>query len=168
MSFLVANLPPTKVFVKKQYLYDLVSEPTDLDLPLEELQLWDAFSYHMTVITKSSIAGCKAKYLAPSKEWHGGEYLFTIDNCHSDVNTLNSGYSEVPEEHKSFNILGLDNKHFAAQPNNRCLFYDKSLTPSKLKMPDFKVSTVEYNVETESKWTAGDDTDFFYGLKEQS
>jgi hypothetical protein len=116
MSFLVANLPPTKVFVKKQYLYDLerghgefveglwvtcksiegralyfetylpeygalydklpisafVSEPTDLDLPLEELQLWDAFSYHMTVITKSSIAGCKAKYLAPSKEWHVG------------------------------------------------------------------------------------------------
>ena len=102
------------------------------------------------------------------RDRHGGEYLFTIDNCHSDVNTLNSGYSEVPEEHKSFNILGLDNKHFAAQPNNRCLFYDKSLTPSKLKMPDFKVSTVEYNVETESKWTAGDDTDFFYGLKEQS
>ena len=46
---------------------------------------------------------------------------------------MNSGYSEIPEEHKSFNILGLDNKHFAAQPNNRCLFFDKSLTPSKLK-----------------------------------
>ena len=119
MSFLVANVPPTKVYVKKQYLYDLerghgefveglwvtcksiegralyfetylpeygalydklpisafVSEPTDLDLGLEELQLWDAFSYHMTVITKASIAGCKAKYLAPSKKWYGGEYF---------------------------------------------------------------------------------------------
>ena len=31
---------------------------------------------------------------------------------------------------------------------------------------DFKVSTIEYNVETESKWTAGDDTNFFYQLKE--
>ena len=33
-------------------------------------------------------------------------------------------------------------------------------------MPDFKVSTIEYNVETESKWTAGDDTNYFYDLKE--
>ena len=211
MAFLVANVPPTKVWVKKQYLYDLekghgefvegvwvtcksiegralyfetylpeygalydklpisafVSEPTDLDLSLEELQLWDAFSYHMTVITKSSIAGCKAKYLAPSKNWYMGEYLFTIDNCHADVNTMNSGYSEMPEEHKSFNSLGLDNGRFAAQPNNRCLFYDKSLTPAELKQPDFKVSTIEYNVETESKWTAGDDTNYFYNIKEQ-
>ena len=96
-----------------------------------------------------------------------GEYLFTIDNCHPDANIMNSGYSEIPEEHKSFNILGLDNGHFAAQPSNRCLFYDKSLTPAELKTPDFKVSTIEYNVETESKWTAGDDTNYFYNIKEQ-
>tara|TARA_R110000796_G_scaffold18650_2_gene56370 strand:- start:952 stop:1590 length:639 start_codon:yes stop_codon:yes gene_type:complete len=211
MSFLVVNVPPVKVLVKKQYLYDhekghgeytegvwvtcksiqgralyfetylpeygalydklpisaFVSEPTELDLPLEELELWDAFDYGVTVIEKASIAGCKAKYLAPSKQWHMGEYLFTIDNCHPEKNLLNSGYSEIPEEHKSFNILLLDNKHFAAQPNNRCLFYDKSLSPAELKIPDFKVSTIEYNVETESKWTAGDDTHYFYDLKEQ-
>jgi len=47
------------------------------------------------------------------------------------------------------------------------LFYDKSLSPAKLTTPDFKVSTIEYNVETESKWTAGDDDNYFYGLKEQ-
>ena len=211
MSFLVVNVPPVKVLVKKQYLYDhekghgeytegvwvtcksiqgralyfetylpeygalydklpisaFVSEPTELDLPLEELELWDAFDYGVTVIEKASIAGCKAKYLAPSKQWHMGEYLFTIDNCHPEKNLLNSGYSEIPEEHKSFNIFLLDNKHFAAQPNNRCLFYDKSLSPAELKIPDFKVSTIEYNVETESKWTAGDDTHYFYDLKEQ-
>ena len=211
MAFLVANLPPVKVHVKKQYLYDhqkghgeftpgvwiscksiqgralyfetylpeygalydklpisaFVDEPTDLDLSLEELELWDAFDYDLTVIEKASISGCKAKYLSPSKQQHTGEYLFTIDNCHADKNTLNTGYAEIPEEHKSFNILLLDNKHFAAQPNNRCLFYDKSLSPSKLTVPDFKVSTIEYNVETESKWTAGDDDNYFYGLKEQ-
>ena len=212
MAFLVANLPPTKVLVKKEYLYDLekghgeliegvwitvksiqgralyfetylpeyaalydklpisafVNSPDIKDnIDLEELQLWDAFSYDVAVIEKTSLAGVRCKYLAPSKKWYYGEYLFTIDNCHADSNTLNTSYSEVPEEHKSFNILELDNGHFAAQPNNRVLFYDKSLTPAKTIQPDFKVSTEYYSVENKTKWTAGDDTSFFYELKEQ-
>ena len=101
------------------------------EMRLEELELWDAFSYNLTVIEKQSLAGVRCKYLAPSKKWYHGEYLFTIDNCHSDHNTLNTSYSEVPEEHKSFNILELDNGHYAAQPNNRSIYYDKSLTPAE-------------------------------------
>ena len=213
MAFLVANLPPIKVYVKKEYLYDhekghgelvegvwitvksiqgralyfetylpeygalydklpisaFVNSP-DIknNLKLEELELWDAFSYHIAVINKAYMGSMKCKYLAPSGKWYYGEYLFTIDSCHADTNILNVNYSEVPEEHKSFNILELDNGHFAAQPNNRCLFYDKSLTPSKPLQPDFKVSTKYYSVESESKWTAGDDSSFFYELKEQN
>jgi len=211
MAFLVANLPPTKVYVKKEYLYDhekghgelvegvwvtvksiqgralyfetylpeygalydklpisaFVTSPDIKDsLGLEELELWDAFSYHITVIEKKNL-GERCKYLAPSKKWYYGKYLFTIDSCHADTNILNVSYSEVPEEHKSFNILELDNGHYAAQPNNRCLFYEKSMTPSKMLQPDFKVSTKYYSVEGESKWTAGDDTNYFYELKEQ-
>ena len=209
--FLVANLPPTKVYIKKEYLYDhekghgefvegvwitvksiqgralyfetylpeygalydklpisaFVNSPDIKDsLGLEELELWDAFSYHITVIEKKNL-GERCKYLAPSKKWYYGKYLFTIDSCHADTNILNVSYSEVPEEHKSFNILELDNGHYAAQPNNRCLFYEKSMTPSKMLQPDFKVSTKYYSVEGESKWTAGDDTNYFYELKEQ-
>ena len=212
MAFLVANLPPVKVYVKKEYLYDhekghgelvegvwisvksiegralyfetylpeyaalydklpisaFVNSPNiKTNIDLEELELWDAFSYDITVIEKKSIAGVRCKYLAPSKKWYYGEYLFTIDSCHADTNILNVNYSEVPEEHKSFNILELDNGHFAAQPNNRILFYDKSLTPAKTIQPDFRVSTEYYSVENKTKWTAGDDTSFFYELKEQ-
>jgi len=211
MAFLVANLPPIKVYVKKEYLYDhekghgelvegvwitvksiegralyfetylpeygalydklpisaFVNSPDiKLNLELEELELWDCFSYHITVIEKKNL-GERCKYLAPSKKWYYGKYLFTIDSCHADTNILNVSYSEVPEEHKSFNILALDNGHYAAQPNNRCLFYEKSMTPSKMLQPDFKVSTKYYSVEGESKWTAGDDTNYFYELKEQ-
>ena len=146
---------------------DSFSGKTQMELELEELQLWDAFSYHLTIVEKESLAGTRCKYLAPSKKWYYGEYLFTIDNCHADSNTLNTSYSEVPEEHKSFNILELDNGHYAAQPNNRVIFYDKSLTPAKTLQPDFKVSTQYYSVENKSKWTAGDDTNYFYDLKEQ-
>ena len=212
MAFLVANLPPIKVYVKKEYLYDhekghgefvegvwitvksiegralyfetylpeygalydklpisaFVNSPDiKLNLELEELELWDAFSYHIAVINKSYMGSMKCKYLAPSKKWYYGTYLFTIDSCHADSNILNVNYSEVPEEHKSFNILELDNGHYAAQPNNRVLFYDKSLTPSKTLQPDFKVSTKYYCVEDQSKWTAGDDSNYFYGLEEQ-
>ena len=212
MAYLVANLPPLKVFVKKQYLYDhekghgefvegvwittksiqgralyfetylpeygalydklpisafVTSPDIKDDLPLEELQLWDAFSYHLTIIEKQSLAGTRCNYLAPSKKWYYGEYLFTIDSCHADTNILNVNYSEVPEEHKSFNIIELDNGHYAAQPNNRVIFYDKSLTPAKTLQPDFKVSSKYYSVENKSKWTAGDATNYFYGLKEQ-
>jgi len=211
MAFLVANLPPIKVYVKKEYLYDhekghgelvegvwisvksiqgrslyfetylpeygalydklpisaFVNSPDiKLNLELEELELWDCFSYHITVIEKKNL-GERCKYLAPSKKWYYGKYLFTIDSCHADTNILNVSYSEVPEEHKSFNILELDNGHYAAQPNNRCLFYEKSMTPSKMLQPDFKVSTKYYSVEGESKWTAGDDTNYFYELNEQ-
>ena len=62
-------------------------------------------------------------------------------------------------QHKSFNILKLENGHFAAN-NNRVIFYDKSYTPSELKFPDFKGVTIEYSVEGEQKWTAGDDDKF--------
>ena len=109
--------------------------------------------------------GLNGKFLGLDKKFYHGKYLFTIDSCHADTNILNVSYSEVPEEHKSFNILELDNGHFAAQPNNRCIFYDKSLSPSKMTFPDYKVSTMEFQVEANSKWTAGDTDDFFYEFK---
>ena len=96
MSFLIANLPPIKVYVKKQYLYDhqkghgefvegvwiscksiqgralyfetylpeygalydklpisaFVDSPTELDVELEELELWDAFKVAKQRISK--------------------------------------------------------------------------------------------------------------------
>ena len=137
------------------------------NIPLTELQLWDCFSYDIAIIEKKMMTGQRVKYLSPNKQWYQGWYMFTIDNCNSTNLERNVTYSEIPSQHKSFNILKLENGHFAAQPNNRVLFFDKSLTPSQLKFPDFKVSTVEYSVEGEEKWTAGDSDEFFYELKEE-
>ena len=143
-----------------------VWKKTKEDIKLSELQLWDCFDYDISVIEKQLVSGNRCTYLSPSKKMYEGNYMFSIDSCSATNKELNVGYSENPSQHKSFNIIKLDNGHFAAQPNNRVLFYDKSLTPSKPKRPDYKVSTREYSVDNMDKWTAGDSDEHHYNLTE--
>ena len=130
------------------------------DLPLDVLQLWDCFDYHLTVVEKPILARCE--FFGKDKQMHAGEYLFTIDNCHADRSLLDINFSEHDPEHKSFNVIQLDNGQFAAQPNNRVIWRDCSLIPDKLKQPDFKVCTQNYNVETEPKWSVGHTNEWSY------
>jgi hypothetical protein len=140
---------------------------TDLgeeQLPLDFLEIWDSFSYNISVIEKTTLSGLKCQVFMKDKKFYKGEYLFTIDSCHSDPNELNVSLSETPNEHKSFNIIKLDNGQFCAQPNNRVLFFDQSLTPKGITTPDFKVSTHEFKCEDGTKWAADSD-DFFYNIE---
>lgn len=142
---------------------------TDIDvenqLQLDFLEIWDAFSYNITVIEKATLSGLHCKVFMKDKKFYDGQYMFTIDSCHSDSNELNVSLSQTPNEHKSFNIIKLDNGQFAAQPNNRVLFYDQSLTPKGLQIPDFKVSTHEFICENSLKWSAGDSDSYFYEIE---
>lgn len=216
MSFLVANVPITPVWVKKEYLYDLEgdkgkgelvegiwvavkSKPgrallfetllleygalydklpisafvwkkdfkKEEQLPLEMLELWDCFSYYISVIQKDPLIGLPCEYQSKDKNFYKGNYYFTIDSCHADPNILNTGYSELQQEHKSFNILKLNNGQFAAQPNNRIRWYEQSLIPEKTEKPDFNVCTKDYSVETGDKWSLGDSTEYFYKTKQE-
>jgi len=76
-----------------------------------------------------------------------GTYICTLDNYHQDVDAIDYSTSEQPAEHKSHNLLELDNGQFCLYPNNRMRIYDNSITPETPKNPDFKVSTVYYQVE---------------------
>ena len=136
-------------------------------LPLDFLEIWDSFSYNISVIEKSTLKGLQCKVFMKDKKMYDGEYMFTIDSCHSDPNELNVSLSQTPNEHKSFNIIKLDNGQFAAQPNNRVLFYDQSLTPKGVTIPDFKVSTKEFMCENGLKWSAGENDDFFYTIEKK-
>ena len=60
---------------------------------------------------------------------HAGEYEFTIDTAHPDKSVIDTNFSELDPEHKSFNVIALDNGQFAAQPNNRVVWRDNSLIP---------------------------------------
>ena len=65
------------------------------------------------------------------------------------------------------NIIKLENGQFAAQPNNRVIWHDSSLTLDKLKRPDFKVCTQNYRVETEPKWSVGHTDEWQYKTREE-
>lgn len=132
------------------------------ELPLDVLQIWDAMSYDVTLVEKPLLKGLRAEFFGKDKQRHCGEYMFTLDNAHTDPRVPDYTFSETPDEHKSFNVLKLDNGQFALQPNNRCRFFDPALNPSEMRMPDFKVATTKYRVEQHAKWRLGDTTTVTY------
>jgi len=217
MAYLVVNIPPIEVFIRKEFLYDFTKDnedkllgeneyesahwitsksipnqalyfesfvhdfgalydklpihafvwKTDIDknnlYPLDWLQLWDCFSYNISVIKKERLRNARCEVIMKDKSRAPGYYLFTIDSCSSDPNEINVSWSETPNEHKSFNIIKLDNGQFAAQPNNRILWKHQSQTPSTdLKVPYFKFSTKTWICENSDRWSAAGSTTFTY------
>ena len=207
MSF-VCPLPPIKVYVRAEYLYDhekghgefvegiwvsvksipgeafrfetwlpntgalfdklpisaFLSEPEtpDPDLPLDFLQIWDAMSYDVTVIDKPFLSGQRCEMFAKDRKMYAGEYVLTLDSAHLDRRVLDFGFSETPEDHKSFNLLALDNGQYALQPNNRCRFSDPAFSTDSPPLPDYRVCTRIYSVETTAKWRLGETSTVHY------
>ena len=129
---------------------------------LEDLQLWNSFSYYPSITIFDFLVGQRCKYLGKNKKFYHGQYLFTVDWAHPESNILDTEHSEIPDQHKCAHILALDNGNFAAQPNNRILWDIPSFTTSS-SVPDYKVQTTEWNVE--NKGFVTDDTDkFFYDI----
>lgn len=195
MSNLIVNLPPTKVWVRKEYLTDhesgfgefvqghwvtakslpgrtfyfetylpeyaamydklpisaFVSEPKtpENDLPLDELQFWNCMDYGVQVLEKQFIGSMRFTIRTKKFGELNGNYLFTLDNYHANPQVVDCNVSEVPEEHKSHNCIELENGQYALYPNNRMRIFDVSLTPEEVKTPDFRVSTVYYEVEND-------------------
>ena len=133
---------------------------------LDELELWNAFSYYPAVTNYDILSGQHGKYIGKDKKKHHGRYLFTVDWGHPDVNMLDTDHSEIPQEHKCAHIIALDDGNFAAQPNNRCIWDLPSFTV-KNNIPDWKVQTNEWNVEDSGKWKTQDTDNFFYEIEEK-
>lgn len=161
-----AYLPEYGALFDKLPISAFVSRNHDLEpdnfLSLDSLQIWDCFSYDITVIQKVFLRNLSCKIFAKDKKFYKGEYLFTVDNASPDLNIIDTSYSEYPADHKSFNVIQLHNGQYAAQPNNRCLFYDAASNPKEMLFPDFKFCTKKYVVETNPKWNLGDSDKFNY------
>ena len=107
---------------------------------LDELELWNSFSYYPAVTCYDLLSGSAGKYIGKDKKWHHGKYLFTVDFAHPESNILDVEHSEIPHEHKCAHIIELDDGNYAAQPNNRCIWDLPSFTV-KDNIPDWKVQT---------------------------
>ena len=118
---------------------------------LDELELWNSFSYHPAVTSWAILSAASGKYIGKDKKWHHGAYLFTVDWAHPDANILDTDHSEIPHEHKCAHIMALDDGNYAAQPNNRCIWDLPSFT-IKNDIPDWKVQNNEWNVEDTGAW----------------
>ena len=128
---------------------------------LEDLQLWNSFSYYPSITVFDFLKGQRCKYFSKNKLYYG-EYLFTVDWAHPESNILDTEHSEIPDQHKCGHVLSLDNGNYAVMPNNRILWSIPSFTTSS-SVPDYKVQTTIWNVENKGLIT--EDTDkFFYDI----
>jgi hypothetical protein len=140
-------------------------ETPDPDLTLPNLQFWNCMDYGVTSIYKQFIGSMDFEIRTRDQGNMYGTYICTLDNYHAQTDEVDYSTSEVPEEHKSFNLIELENGQYALYPNNRMRVYDNSLTPEEPMMPDFKVSTDYYQVETGNKYRLGDTEEYYYDAK---
>jgi hypothetical protein len=135
------------------------------DMSVDELQLWNCFSYYPAIINFNFLSGQRGTFFGKDKELYSGTYLFTIDWAHPDSNILDTDHSEIPQEHKCAHILELNNGNYASQPNNRILWNIPSYT-TKVNKPDYKVQTTYWNVENK-EWKTDDSDAMFYDIDEK-
>jgi len=160
-------LPEYGALYDKLPISAFVSEPKTPtpDMSLENLQFWNCMDYGVTAVYKQFIGSMDFEVLTRDHGIMHGIYICTLDNYHASADEVDYSTSEIPAEHKSFNLLELDNGQYCLYPNNRMRVYDNSLTPKEPKMPDFKVSTEYYQVENGFEYRLGDTDEYFWKTK---
>jgi hypothetical protein len=133
------------------------------DMSVDQLQLWNCFSYYPSVHCFDWLAGVEGKYKGKDKTFYPGQYLFTIDWAHPETNILDTEHSEIPQEHKCAHIMALANGNYAAQPNNRIIWHINSFTTDN-SWPDYKVQNTVWDCEG-SDWITEDSDNMFYDIE---
>jgi hypothetical protein len=152
---------PISAFIQRGF--DVKKVPR---MRLDELELWNCFSYYPAVTTYDILSGQSGKFIGKDKNWYHGSYLFTIDWAHPEGNIVDTDHSEIPHEHKCAHILALENGNYAAQPNNRLIWNVPSFTVKDEVPTDWKVQTSDWTCENSRRWRTEDSDKFFYDIEE--
>jgi len=151
---------PISAFFQKEF------ERKDVpDMRVDQLQLWNCFSYYPSIHCFDWLAGIDGKFIGKDKKFYPGQYLFTVDWAHPETNILNTEHSEIPQEHKCAHIIALDNGNYAAQPNNRIIWHVNSYTTDN-DWPDYSVQNTVWDCEG-GDWVTEDSDKMFYNIEEK-
>jgi hypothetical protein len=106
---------PLKAFENKLYEHMELTETE-----LENVDPWGAISSFGQVIKHEYLKDYAVK-VRNGESFINGMYWATIDY-------MEGGFAQDPEQHKTSNIILLENGQIGAYPNNHCLFVDRHFT----------------------------------------
>ena len=69
------------------------------DMSLENLQFWNCMDYGVMAINKGFISSMDAEIRTRDHGLIKGQYIFTIDNYHADINVIDNNVSAVSYTH---------------------------------------------------------------------
>jgi hypothetical protein len=96
---------------------------------LVELQPWECIGTDIQAVHHTYLKDYDVK-IKIQDEFIKGKYILTFDS-------FSNGFSEDPEQHKTFNMVELENGQYALMPNNRCLFLDRHFTDDMSSFPKY-------------------------------
>lgn len=146
-------------------LHAFVHKPDAPRLPLGALELWDCFSYYVSMTQPHGLRGMPCKALLRGHGWERGKYVMTFDWCAGD-SEADLTDAEDPE-HKSAHVLQLDNGCFAALPNNRIIWLDPAFVDDPLDIerdghPGYRTQSRTWSVERD--WHVEPTEAYYYGV----
>jgi hypothetical protein len=124
---------------------------------LDELVLWDSFSYHVSVTSFPILRNHTCKFTSRRRVEYSGRYLFTFDWAGStDMGDTDFSMSEFPSQHKCGHFIRMDNGNFAIQPNNRMRMHDPSFTIKEDIVIHRKYNETLWTAERNMRWVTPD------------
>jgi hypothetical protein len=133
---------------------------------LDELVLWDSYSYYPSVTTFPMLRNSPVEFVSRRKVKYRGKILFTLDWAHEDRTVPNVGYSEHPAQHKCGHFIMMDNGNFAIQPNNRLVVFDSTFYSNKELLINRKYNTREWSSEVNPKWVTPDSDEMNFDFEQ--
>lgn len=128
------------------------------------LELWNAFSYGVSVTAFDFLQAMRAEVTLRDGSKHGASYMFTLDWYGSadaeDVGDLG---------HKCGHVLALDNGCIAIQPNNRIAWREPSFVTRPLTTnPGYKTINTIWRCEQHGKMLTEDSDRMFFEVSSAS
>lgn len=134
----------------------------------EQLCLWDCFSFHCRATKYALLDGISVTARIKG-ETVTGKILFVLTWTEQDFDNISTDWTNMPEEHKTGNVIQLDDGNLAILPNNRILVHEPSFCtdPHTFDDPlDYKCNRQRWS--SEGRWTSEDTDKQFYSVSEES